>query len=227
MVKKIAVFVPPYLLSTEEKYKDNPKRDATLMRKLIAEAEAKGYEIIELNHPEELGNARELKARKESLIKELEKHDIKGAEVVLVGHSLGAFLVKGSLGKISEMIGGKFTAISIAGRHSGEMVAEKREGLLRYLQNGWEKEHGTFERLSDKPEVPKGCKLIEVFSPKDPILRSRSRLKRMSMGLGNVIKRNRVPVRLKNVDPNVEGFITHHLFRGHEAHAAKCIMRHF
>lgn len=215
MAEKVVIFVPPYKMSTHKKHESKPI-DATLIRQLIAEAKEKGYEIIEMNHPKELWKVRALKPRKEFLVRELAKYNLKGKEVVVIGHSLGAFLVKHSLKELSELVGGPFKAISIAGRHSGGMKVDRREILHRELQTGWEVEHQAFYELSQNPKLPKGCKLIEVFSPGDPILRGASKAK-----VGKA-----VPIHLKKVDPKIEAFITHHLFKGHEKRAAKAIMRH-
>lgn len=220
MPNKIAIFVPPFKLSTKQA-DESTSRDATLLRQLIQEARKRGYEIIEMNHPKELWHVTDLEARRKDLLERLRKIDFRGKSPIFIGHSLGAFLLKSNLQELSEHVGTQFKVFTIGGIHSGASEVPEGNPLLRRLSTGWDSERGKFRKLSEKMHVPENCRLVEFYSPHDPILHSNPEIAR-TLGPRHV----RIPIVVKKPAAGTEKFITHHLFSGHERHAAIKIRRH-
>ena len=220
MAGKIAIFVPPFKLSTKQS-DVSTSRDATLLRYLMREAKAKGYRVIEMNHPKELWNVTDLEVRRKDLLERLRRIDFKGKKPIFIGHSLCAFLLKSNLQELSEHVGTQFKVFTIGGIHSGGSEVPEGNPLLRRLSSGWDLERGKFRKLSEGIHVPENCRLIEFYSPHDPILHSNQEVAR------TISPRHiRVPIIVKKPVAGIEKFITHHLFRGHERHVAIKIRRH-
>lgn len=220
MSNKIAVFVPPFKLSTRQA-DESTSRDATLLRQLIQEARKKGFQVIEMNHPRELWNVTNLEVRRRDLLERLRRINFEGKEVIFIGHSLGAFLLKSNLQELSEHVGTQFKVFTIGGVHSGGSEVPEGNALLKRLSSGWELERERFRQLSEKIQVPKNCRLVEFYSPDDPILHSNPKIAR-TYGPRQV----RIPILVRKPAAGIEEFITHHLFSGHERHAAIKIRRH-
>ncbi|PIU21147.1 MAG: hypothetical protein COT15_03860 [Candidatus Diapherotrites archaeon CG08_land_8_20_14_0_20_34_12] len=220
MPDKIAIFVPPFKLSTAHS-DESTARDATLLRQLIQEARKRGYQVIEMNHPKELWDVTDLEVRRRNLLERLRKIDFRGKKPIFIGHSLGAFLLKSNLRELSEHVGTQFKVFTIGGIHLGGSEVPEENALLRRLSSGWDLERGRFKELSEGIHVPVNCRLVEFYSPQDPILHSNPKIAR-TYGPNHV----RVPIIVKKPAAGIEPFITHHLFSGHERIAATRIRRH-
>ena len=220
MPDKIAIFVPPFKLSTVHS-DQSTARDATLLRQLIHDAKKRGYQVVEMNHPKELWNVTDLEVRRKNLLERLRKIDFKGKKPIFIGHSLGAFLLKSNLRELAEHVGTQFKVFTIGGVHSGGSEVPEGNPLLKRLSSGWDLERGKFRKLSEGIHVPENCRLVEFYSPHDPILHSNPEIAR-TYGPRHV----RIPIIVKKPAAGIEKFITHHLFRGHERHAAIKIGRH-
>lgn len=228
MPEKIAVFVPPYKLSTRESDKETV-REAVLLRELIKEAKSKGFQVLEMNHPRELWHNTDLEERRLNLLERLKRLKLQGKEVIFIGHSLGAFLIKANLKELPKLVGKPFKVITIGGVHSGGIEVPEGEQFLKKLVEGWEGKRDAFRELSEKPPVPKECELIEFYSPEDPILPKDPKLRRKRK-TGRI---SRIPIPLirketglKEIGRVSESFVVHHLFRFHKNEAVKRIRKH-
>jgi hypothetical protein len=213
MTEKIAIFVPPYKL---------PFSRATLLNQLVKEVESKGYKVILMEHPPNLGSITDLNQRSRDFFERLKKLDLKGKEVLFIGHSLGGFILKNIMPDLLGLVRKPFKVITIGALHSGKAVITEKDRILSRYSTGWEGDRTRFKELSESPNVPNGCRLIEFFSPHDPDLRAAISNPASSSDKSII----RTPITPTKPNPKREDFFTHHLFHGHEPQVVRAVKRH-
>jgi len=223
MPEKVFVLVPPYRQTTDKAHKIEAEH-ATLLMELAREFEKDGR-VISVNFPTGKDAMNSIRERSDFLLDFLKHENLKGKDVVFVGHSLGAQVLKNCLGELDGMVGRNFTVVSIASMHSGQLVERKGDKLNVRLQEQWRHEFQNFKKNSDNPEVPKRCRLIEFHSLKDPAYRYESSAKQVIMNLRSLLRRNTHIVRVKP-DKRAGAFSSQHLFLGNEKKVAAKVVKH-
>ncbi|MBI5553531.1 MAG: hypothetical protein HY917_02210 [Candidatus Diapherotrites archaeon] len=212
MNEKVAVLVPPYGFSMEESQKRTFK-EARLLHRVAEECRKKGYRIITIPHIPEKKPA--LEKRINAVLEEFKRINWKGKQVLLIGHSLGAVLLKANMVPLRAIIGSPFKLISIAGQNGGKMPVEPEEKKATLVQQIWKPEIKSLKTHSVNYKIPLDCQVIEVYSGKDPIREGIRRTRTKT-----------VRISIKHSRPDTERFDTHHLFSGHEKEAIRGIRRH-